>query len=288
MPAGLLSIGTFARAAALSVGTLRHYHDEGLLVPAYVDPGSGYRYYSAAQLYDAEVVRRLRELDMPIEAVRTVVRARDARVTAGALTEHEQTMARRLREAAAIVEELQSLVTHPIALLAGRVEVRTLTPQDVLALTTRASQAQLSQWLGGAYAELAELAGRCGLAMTGPAGAIYPGQDGAGPHTVTAFIPVDGETATDPPQRRTLTGGHFAIGRHEGPYEQIGDTYRALGAWLSGRGESPAYDIREYYLAGPGDVPDPSGYLTEIAWPLETEQDAAQEPAHPSQQEEVP
>ena len=42
MHEGLLAIGTFARAAALSVGTLRHYHDVGLLTPAlpslYVPP----------------------------------------------------------------------------------------------------------------------------------------------------------------------------------------------------------------------------------------------------------
>ena len=60
MHEGLLPIGSFARAASLSIGTLRHYHDAGLLTPVRIDPGSGYRYYSAAQLVAAEVRRRLR------------------------------------------------------------------------------------------------------------------------------------------------------------------------------------------------------------------------------------
>ncbi len=266
MHEGLLPIGAFARAASLGVGTLRHYHDEGLLVPAYIDPNSGYRYYGAAQLYDAEVVRRLRDLDMPIERVRTVLVARDERVTSAAIAEHEGEMLRRLREAERIVAELQSLFTRPIGLLAERVEVRDLPDTDVVALTTVTTYAQLSPWIGEAYGTLAARAGEAGLDLTGPAGAIYPGDDCAEPFSVTAFIPVGGDARL--PERTTLRGGRFAVGVHEGPYETIGQTYRALGAWLAAQTESPTYDIREYYLVGPGDVADAKDYRSEIAWPL--------------------
>jgi len=54
----------------LSVRTLRRYHRDGLLEPTHVDPGNGYRWYSADQVADAQVIRRFRELDMPVaEAV---------------------------------------------------------------------------------------------------------------------------------------------------------------------------------------------------------------------------
>jgi DNA-binding transcriptional MerR regulator len=59
----LLRIGSFSRAASLSVKALRAYHEAGLLVPAEVDPQTGYRSYSVAQLTDATIIRRLRELD---------------------------------------------------------------------------------------------------------------------------------------------------------------------------------------------------------------------------------
>jgi uncharacterized protein len=45
----LESIGRFSRRAGISVSHLRHYHEMGLLEPAYIDPESGYRYYAAAQ-----------------------------------------------------------------------------------------------------------------------------------------------------------------------------------------------------------------------------------------------
>ena len=64
-PEPLLSIGMFARACLLSVKALRNYHEAGILVPARVDPSTGYRSYHVGQLTDAAVLRRLRDLDLP-------------------------------------------------------------------------------------------------------------------------------------------------------------------------------------------------------------------------------
>ena len=43
----MMTIGDFSRATRLSAKTLRFYHRVGLLAPAQVDPGNGYRMYSA-------------------------------------------------------------------------------------------------------------------------------------------------------------------------------------------------------------------------------------------------
>jgi DNA-binding transcriptional MerR regulator len=47
MAAGL-AVGEFSRMTQLSVKTLRHYHQVGLLEPAEVNPDTGYRYYTTA------------------------------------------------------------------------------------------------------------------------------------------------------------------------------------------------------------------------------------------------
>ena len=72
-----LSIGDFSRATHLTVKTLRHYHDVGLLEPADVDPATGYRRYTTGQIPAAQVIRRFRELGMPLEEIRTVMTAPD-------------------------------------------------------------------------------------------------------------------------------------------------------------------------------------------------------------------
>lgn len=71
-----LTIGDFSRATHLSVKTLRHYHQVGLLEPSSVDPHTGYRYYEGEQIPLAQVIRRLRDLEMPIPDVKAVLAAR--------------------------------------------------------------------------------------------------------------------------------------------------------------------------------------------------------------------
>ncbi|MGZ8475911.1 MAG: MerR family DNA-binding transcriptional regulator [Candidatus Limnocylindria bacterium] len=74
----LLPIGRFARLCGLTVGALRHYHELGVLLPAEVDPETGYRRYRASQLADARLVARLRELELPLPEVRAILGAPEA------------------------------------------------------------------------------------------------------------------------------------------------------------------------------------------------------------------
>ncbi|MFD2420869.1 DNA polymerase III subunit beta family protein [Amycolatopsis pigmentata] len=69
----LLTIGAFARAARLTASALRFYADSGLLRPARVDGTSGYRYYARDQVGRAVTIRRLREIDMPLERIAEVL-----------------------------------------------------------------------------------------------------------------------------------------------------------------------------------------------------------------------
>jgi protein phosphatase len=70
---GLLSTGEFARASGLTRKALRLYDELGLLLPAKVDPCTGYRYYAPAQLEQARLVAWLRQLGMPLAAIRSVI-----------------------------------------------------------------------------------------------------------------------------------------------------------------------------------------------------------------------
>ncbi|MGW0173171.1 DNA polymerase III subunit beta family protein [Rhodococcus sp. NPDC003322] len=73
--AELITIGVFARSSGLTPSALRFYADSGLLQPAEVDAASGYRYYTRDQLDRAVTIRRLREIDMPLEKIVEVLDA---------------------------------------------------------------------------------------------------------------------------------------------------------------------------------------------------------------------
>jgi DNA-binding transcriptional MerR regulator len=83
-----MSIGEFARATHLSVRTLRRYHESGLLEPAAVDPSSGYRYYTTGQIPSAQVIHRLRELDVPLAEVGEILATPDPDARAALISVH--------------------------------------------------------------------------------------------------------------------------------------------------------------------------------------------------------
>src|SRR6478672_10095640 len=104
----LLPIGMFSRASALSIKALRAYHDAGILVPARVDPQSGYRSYTVDQLADAAIIVRLRALDVPLARVAEVLTRRDPEFTRAVLSDHRAAMESRLDDLLRVVTELQS------------------------------------------------------------------------------------------------------------------------------------------------------------------------------------
>src|SRR5687767_12733701 len=104
----LLTIGEFSRMTHLSVKALRHYHDVGLLEPADVDGSSGYRLYAATQVPTAQLIRRFRDLEMPLDDVRKVLTAPNKAMRDAAIAAHLARMEDRLEYTRATVASLRA------------------------------------------------------------------------------------------------------------------------------------------------------------------------------------
>src|ERR671933_735959 len=98
----LVGIGDFSRMTFLSVKALRHYHEVGLLLPAEIDPQTGYRRYAVTQVPTAQVIRRLRELGMSLDGVRAVIEAPDVCARNAAISAHLQRMEGELEQTRAV------------------------------------------------------------------------------------------------------------------------------------------------------------------------------------------
>lgn len=68
-----MSIGEFAKRSRLSPKALRLYGELGLLPPARVDEDSGYRYYAPSQLADARLISTLRQLELPLAEIKSIL-----------------------------------------------------------------------------------------------------------------------------------------------------------------------------------------------------------------------
>jgi DNA-binding transcriptional MerR regulator len=267
----------FSRASSLSIKTLRAYHEAGIIVPARVDPRTGYRAYTADQLADASIVQRLRALDLPLEKVREVLHGKDPELTRQILASHHLTMQARLAETERIVAELQSglaPVTHT------PVHARFEPAMDTVRIAGEATEAELGAWLRWAFDRLSNFLEHVGVAPAGPTAALYDAEivdDGA--EHVEAFIPIDGPLVVPDREVEVSIGevpaAQVAVLVHAGDYESISDTYRTLGAWVARNAEHAGERVREWYVVGPSDAEATNSYRTEIAWPIKPSTGAA-------------
>src|SRR4051794_3010090 len=149
--ATLLTIGEFSRMTHLSVKALRHYDEVGLLRPADVDPASGYRRYAVGQLPAAQVIRRFRDLDMPIEQIRAVLAAVDPDTRDRVLLEHLRSMEAKLEETQATVAALRHLLEGAPT---PAVEHRELAATPAVAIRAVVRWDDAESWLDEALREL--------------------------------------------------------------------------------------------------------------------------------------
>src|SRR5580698_10279894 len=108
-----LTIGDFSKMTHLSVKTLHHYHEVGLLEPAEVDRHTGYRYYSPEQVPTAQVIRRLRDLEMPVTDVKGVLAAPDAPTRNSLIAKHLDRLETQLARTQGSVDSLRTLLERP-------------------------------------------------------------------------------------------------------------------------------------------------------------------------------
>jgi DNA-binding transcriptional MerR regulator len=260
-----IGIGDFSRMTFLSVKALRHYHDVGLLAPAEVDPHSGYRYYTADQVAPAQMIRRLRDLDLPVPQVREVLRAPDSRTRDAVIAAHLDRMTRQLEQTRETVESLRRLLTGagPQVRLgegAGGDE------PDVGALVARAevSGDEAPAWWVQAFTDLHRRRRELGAERTGPDGTLFPTRfftDGVA--ELVAYLPV----AEGTPGAEVVPGEHLATTTHDGPFVDLDTAYGALGMAVVQRAVSSEGPVRERYLPR-GDEDDLLDHRTVVCWPV--------------------
>ncbi|MBY6687204.1 MerR family transcriptional regulator [Rhodococcus sp. BP-149] len=122
--AELMSIGSFAQRCGLTASALRFYADSGSLLPAVVDPVTGYRFYREDQLAKAVLLRRLREIGMSLPSVNSALDA-DVVDVIRFVDDHVTTVMREAesvrQQAAAITSALAERSGLQIARLSGPV-----------------------------------------------------------------------------------------------------------------------------------------------------------------------
>src|SRR5260370_17787038 len=151
MRAGL-SIGDCSQMSLLSVKTRRCCHEAGLLQPAEGDPHTGYRYYATTQVPTAQVIRRFRELGMPVREVREVLAATDPQVRSALIAGHLERLENQLGQTQAAATSLRRLL-QPASPPTQR-HIPTAAAITPAAIRATADHSEVVAWYGPAVAQL--------------------------------------------------------------------------------------------------------------------------------------
>lgn len=263
----LMPIGRFARASRLSIKSLRNYDDSGLLPAAFVDSQSGYRYYRVEQLARADAIRSLRMVAMPLPAI---AEALDRDDPESLLTSHLAELEEQRDEIQRKALELKRRIQTKEYVMSTEVTIKTNPTITALSHRTETTFSKIfsdiPEGLGAVMGTLAEE----NLDPVGPPFTLYyqaPDGDTAG--DIAMCIPV-AEGSADDLETVTLPAGAAASIIHRGSYDNMGESYATVAAWVQQRGHSITGPAREIYLNSPADSAE-EDLLTEILFPIDGE-----------------
>ncbi|MBT2364131.1 MerR family transcriptional regulator [Streptomyces sp. ISL-10] len=248
----LLTIGRFARLCRLSVKQLRHYDEMGLLAPARVDAGSGYRYYAPEQARDALTIALLREMDLPLAVIAQALAA-EPESRAQILRAERDRLAERISRDQARLEMLERLAEGG---LPGYEVTMGREPERRLAVVRAVcTPAEIGEKVEECVGRLLPVLGKAGIAWEPPLWALYPLDLEERMQIAVGVQTPQGEGGTSGVEFEVLPGGPVAETVHIGPYAQLPLAYNALFAAIHERGLRPQAPVREACLVGPTEAP---------------------------------
>ena len=269
----MFGIGAFARLGGVSVRTLHHYDEQGLLAPAHVDPDTGYRWYEAEQLARLNRILALRDLGFALgdigpvladrvsaDELRGMLRLR--RLEARDRIDDEAARLARVESRLRRIEEEDTMPDYDVI-------VKPLPAQHCAVRTERARafDQTLGEILPRLYGELGAQLARHAITPSGPSIAWYEDSgEETWPIRVIAGLPIDAPEVPDDLEERTLpAAARGATTVHRGSMDDCVAGYEALLRWTEDTGERIEGYSREVYLEcdGPCDT-----WVTELQFAL--------------------
>ncbi|MBN2086184.1 MAG: MerR family transcriptional regulator [Anaerolineales bacterium] len=246
----MLRIGDFARLARVSVPTLRHYDDLGLLKPVRIDGETGYRYYAFDQLMRLNRILAYKDLgfgldqisamlgeEIPVSEMRSLLQLKQAELHNGIA---EQTARlERLKARLRILEEegadpSYAVVVKPVGeLLVASVRDRLKAPEE---------QSRLWQ-------ELHDFLEPRKTAFAPPFITIYHGDEPDVDAEVCVPIAEPLEPRDRVEIRRLPAHEKMAFTVHHGSFQEIDPAYRAVFGWIDANGRTTAGPVRQVVLS---------------------------------------
>jgi len=272
----MLKIGEFAQIGQVSVATLRHYDQYGLLKPSALDPDTGYRYYTLDQLPRLNRILALKDLGFPLSGIAHLLeKDLSPEHLRGMFTTQQAHIQR-------VIEAEQARLARIAARLRQIEQEEAMPPYDVLlkhvdpvrigSIRARIPNIGDRRHL---YATLSAYLDRHGVRQPGPVLLLlhsrHEVRDDEMSIDVEVAMPVPPSLSLSGDEQvgiRTLPGTLVASTVHTGADLLLGRAYVGLHRWVEDNGYRLTGPVRQVHLrrARHG---NPGHDVTEVQFPVE-------------------
>jgi DNA-binding transcriptional MerR regulator len=263
-------IGQFSKLGKITIKTLRHYDEVGLLTPASVDEWTGYRYYTTEQLFDLQEIVALRQMGFSIAEVHALVGDQDA---GGLLQRKLEELQADARAAADKLSRLHTYLAHKQRGTKKDYKIALKERPGCIVFSRRrtlASDDELYELIPATGEEVARA--NPGLKCAEPDYCFTIYHDGIYKEhdvdiEICQAVVAMGEPVGDITFKE-LPAITAATTLHKGHYSTLRNAYAALMQWIEANGYSVAGDFRESYIDGVWNKESESDWLTEVQVPV--------------------
>ncbi len=276
----MLRIGEFSRLCRVTVKTLHHYDEIGLLKPAHIDQFTDYRYYSLDQLPRIHSIMALKELGLSLEEIARLLHDNLLPEEIRGMYRLKQAEAeRRVREEQARLAQIEfrlRQIERKGMLETVDIVIKQIEPFHAMTIRRTFESAKEAQEAGAAL-EQAVAEGVIKWSGGAPV-TIFNETEFRGEYADPEYtLPVDSKhvPAVIPSPYGTLTLRELpaidsaATYLHQGDYPSLNEKFLFLQRWAVENGYKLSGTWRFVYHRGPMHHVDPSEYLTELQHPIE-------------------
>jgi DNA-binding transcriptional MerR regulator len=270
----MFRIGVFSKMNKITVKTLRHYDEIGLLNPDYVDETTGYRYYSAGQLPRLYKILALRRIGFSLTEIITVM---DRNISADELMNFLQS--KRGETVKTIAEEQAKLVQIDCYLKILQQEARGMVYNVILKelpgviVTSMRRVIPNYSAFNSIYPEMGKYMQEQNLTCAKPEYCFTIYHDGEHRESdidveICQAVTTFGRDTDVMKFKRIAAVDTAACVVHKGPYTTIGMAYGAVMQWIEENGYEISKPPRESYIDGIWNKENPEEWITEVQVPV--------------------
>lgn len=263
-------IGQFSKLGKVTIKTLHHYDEVGLLIPAYVDDENGYRYYTASQLFHLGRIISLRQMGFSIPEIAAII---DGHNVTAIL---EQRKAELESEVSDVSNRLTRLQNYIQKQKEGYKMDYQAVIKDIPAYTVYSARFVVPNYaaLNEIMPELGEkvVNANPGLKCVEPEYCFIEYLDGE--YTDTDFNVEICEAVTsrgkdgDGIVFKDIPACKVVSVLHRGAYEKLSDAYAFAMEWIEQNRYNMIGNVRESYIDGIWNKDSEEEWLTEIQVPI--------------------